>query len=229
MKVVDIPVALLRETPLLDHRHQKPIIILLAHNLHHHCLHPLILPHILHADPSALDHMIRLGRTGIRQTPLRDNIINHDTSTGPTHPHSPVEVGPIIHLIGIDEREVESLALTGLDLLLQPWKRMNGGPEDQIHSVAHAGVGDVLASYFGGRGFVLEGGDFEVGVHGGQPDGGAAAECPELDGVFSVEHLALQGQELADVGGSGDVGKTLGSRVLDGVSDGGMIRSGGWV
>lgn len=96
-------------THSLNINEQKPIIPLITHSLQHGPLEPLIPPHILHHLPRAENP--RILRRQISQQALPDHIIDDDQGAGAAQLRRPVDVRPVVLLVGVDEDQIEALAL----------------------------------------------------------------------------------------------------------------------
>ena len=146
------------------------------------------------------------------------------------HVGRPVQVVPVVLLVGIDEGEPELLTLASEHLFLQLWEDISTSALDDLDPIRQAGRLDVLASDLNAGGIVLDRDDMQLWVLTGQPDGGIAAEGTNLECVSYIEEAALKSHELGLCGRGRDVGQSVGlgcdENVLEnlGIGAGGRVR-----
>ena len=81
--------------------------------------------------------------------------------------------------------------------------------EDDVDAVGDAGRADVVTGDGCMLGVEFDGRDGHGWVFRGEPDGGVAAQGADFEGVFDVEHAALQSEEFAVGRGAVDVGDVV--------------------
>lgn len=199
----------------LDDREQEPIIILLAHDLQHRRVDPVVPADLLHDLPPTLHHAVGAlaspdpVRTG--QITLRDDIVDHDGAAAAVERalHGPIEVIPIILLVRVDEAELERRPFPFLDVPVDLRDGLNGRTDNNlVPRRVHARALEALSRRVRKVLVVFERGQLlDARALEQDPERGVAAQQAELEDVFRMQELDLQGEELADHGRRRDVGK----------------------
>jgi len=157
-----------------------------------------------------------IGIVGVDDGTVADDVVGEDEGAGARELDGPFKIVGVVGLVGVEEDEVEGLGLLGVEF----GEGFERGADAEVDERGEAGAVDVGAGDGSVFGLELEGDELAVGGKGaGEPDGGVAAEGPDLEDAACALDAGEKVEQLALAGSDVDGGKTGAGVGFEGVFD----------
>ena len=133
-------------------------------------------------------------RLGVDHPPLADHVVHDDETAEMRELDGGAEVCGRVALVGVDEDEIERLAVLGLELRETVERRADA----DLHPAVQSGTRDVGSRHLGVVLIELEADETPiVGQGATHPDGAVSAEGADLEDAASMDRSCQQVQELS--------------------------------